>query len=240
MNPPGAPAPGIALTEPACLPGWLRSLRRGENLLVVAALAVMTILPVTEVILRHFFRTGISASATIVQHLVLAVGMLGGAVAARENRLLALSAAAQWFQGGLLTLAHVVGYGFAAAVSTLLCAASWQFVVSQKSLGKILFHFLGLGVPAWVVQLLLVVGFGLVAVRLILNASPRWRVATLALAVAFIAVIHWAPVDPQNLRWPAIIVLLIAVAMGAPISPRWAGPRSFSSGRAASRSRRCR
>jgi len=219
MNPPAAQGPGIALTEPPNLPGWLRSLRRGENLLVVAALALMTILPVTEVVLRFFFRTGISASATIVQHLVLAVGMLGGAVAARENRLLALSAAAQWFKGSLLTLSHVIGYGFAAAVSALLCAASWQFVVSQKSLRKILFHFLGLGLPAWVVQLLLVLGFGLVAVRLILNASAcwRWRVATLALAVAFIAVIQWAPVDPQDLRWPAMIVLLIAVAMGAPV-----------------------
>jgi tripartite ATP-independent transporter DctM subunit len=219
MNPPAAPGPGIALTEPPNLPGWLRNLRRGENLLVVAALAVMTILPVTEVVLRFFFRTGIPASATIVQHLVLAVGMLGGAVAARENRLLALSAAAQWFKGGLLTLSHVVGYGFAAAVSALLCAASWQFVVSQKSLGKILFRFFGLGLPAWVVQLLLVFGFGLVAVRLIMNASARWRwrVATLALAVAFIAVIQWAPIDPQNLRWPAMIVLLVAVAMGAPV-----------------------
>ena len=219
MNPQSASGPGIAVAEPANLPGWLRRLRHGENFLVVAALAVMAILPVTEVVLRLFFRTGIPASATIVQHLVLAVGMLGGAVAARENRLLALSAAAQWFKGGLLTLSHVVGYGFAAAVSALLCAASWQFVVSQKSLGKILFHFFGLGLPAWVVQLLLVIGFGLIAVRLVVNASPRWRwrLATLALAVACIAVVQWAPIDPENLRWPAMIVLLVAVAMGAPV-----------------------
>ena len=219
MNPPVAPGPGLSPPDLPNLPGWLRGLRQGENLLVVAALGVMALLPVAEVFLRMCFRTGIPASATIVQHLVLAVGMLGGAVAARENRLLALSAAAQWFKGGLLTISRVFGYAFAAAVSALLCAASWQFVVSQRSLGKTLFHFFGLGLPAWVVQLLLVVGFGLVAVRLLWNASGRWRwrMATLALAVAFIAVVQWAPVEPESLRWPAMIVLLIAVAMGAPV-----------------------
>ncbi len=160
-----------------------------------------------------------AATAPIVQHLVLAVGMLGGALAAREHRLLALSAAAQWFRGGLLTGSRVISHGFAAAVAAFLCAASWQFVLSQRSLGKDLLRVLGLGLPVWIVQLLLVVGFGLVAVRLIGGVSDRWswRAVTLALAAGFVAVGLWAPVDPQTLRWPAMILLLVAVALGAPI-----------------------
>jgi len=219
VNASPAPSPEIALPEPAELPGWRRTLRQAENFVVASALAVMTLLPVTEIVLRTFFRTGIPASATIVQHLVLAVGMLGGALAARENRLLALSAAARWFRGGLLTASRVVSYGFAAAVSALLCAASIQFVISQRSLDKMLFRVFAFGLPVWVVQLLLVVGFGLVAVRLIWHVSDRWRwrAAALGLAVALIAAAQWAPVDPLVLRWPAMIVLLIAVALGAPI-----------------------
>ncbi len=179
----------------------------------------MTLLPVAEIALRTFFRTGIPASAPIVQHLVLAVGMLGGALAAREHRLLALSAAAQWFRGGLLTGARVISYGFAAAVAAFLCAASWQFVLSQRSLGKNLLRVLGFGLPIWVVQLLLVLGFGVVTVRLIGSVSDRWRwrAVTLALAVGLAAVALWAPVDPQALRWPAMILLFVAVALGAPI-----------------------
>src|SRR5206468_3681886 len=119
------------------------------------------------------------------------VGMLGGALAARDNRLLALSAATHWFKGGWLTFARVFSHGFAAAVSAWLGVACWQFVVAQRSLGKILAY----GVPVWLVQLLMVIGFALVAVRLVWHGAEqwRWRAATLALALAMVAVAIWLP-----------------------------------------------
>jgi tripartite ATP-independent transporter DctM subunit len=210
-----APLPEISGSEPTNLPPWLQALRRGENLLVVLALGVMMLLPVAEIVLRKFFGTGVPASATMVQHLVLVVGMLGGAIAARDNRLLALSAAAQWFKGGLLTFSRVFGYGFAAAVSAALAVASWDFVISQRSLGKIFAY----GVPVWTIQLLLVIGFALIAVRLVWHAAERpiWKVATLLLAAGLLAFVQWGGVEPEQLRWPAMIVLLVSVALGAPI-----------------------
>lgn len=205
----------IPTPEPANLPGWLKALRHGENLVVVLCLAVMTLLPVSEVVLRKLFQTGIPASATIVQHLVLAVGMLGGAIAARENRLLSLSVATQWFKGGGLTFARVFSNGFAAAVSAVLAVASWRFVMSQRSLGTEFAY----GIPTWVVQLLLVAGFALVAVRVIWHASEKWhwRATTLVLAVGFIGFALWSGVPPDKLRVPGIIILFIAVFLGAPV-----------------------
>jgi C4-dicarboxylate transporter DctM subunit len=209
------PSPEIPAAEPANLPAWLKALRRSENLVVVMCLAVMTVLPVLEVILRTFFRSGFPASATIVQHLVLAVGMLGGALAARENRLLSLSVATHWFKDGWLTFARVFSYGFAAAVTGVLTAASWDFVWSQRSLGREFAY----GIQTWVVQLLIVIGFALVAVRLIWHASEqwRWRAVTLLLAVGFVALALWTGIAPEKLRWPAMLVLLLAVILGAPI-----------------------
>jgi hypothetical protein len=64
------------------------SLRKFEDLLVTGALALMVLLPLAESFLRRSFHTGISGSTLFVQHLVLYVGMLGGAIAARERRLL--------------------------------------------------------------------------------------------------------------------------------------------------------
>lgn len=210
-----APLPEISVSEPTNLPPWLNALRRGENLLVVLALGLMMLLPVAEIVMRKFFNSDVPASATMVQHLVLVVGMLGGAIAARDNRLLALSAAAQWFRGGVLTFSRVVGYGFAAAVSAALAVASWTFVDSQRTNGKILAY----GVPVWTIQLLLVIGFALIAVRLVWHAAERpiWKVATLLLAAGLLAFVQWGGVDPEQLRWPAMILLLISVALGAPI-----------------------
>ena len=215
MNATPAPSPEVPIPEPENMPAWLKFLRHGENLFVVIALTVMTLLPVSEVFLRTFFKTGIPASATMVQHLVLAVGMLGGAIAARDNRLLAMSVATHWFKGGWLTFARVFSYGFAASVTALLTWASWDFVKSQRTLGKEFAY----GIPTWVVQLLIVIGFALVAVRMIWHASEKWswRAVTLVLAAAFIGLALYSGLAPEKLRWPAMIVLGLAVFLGAPI-----------------------
>lgn len=215
MNPPSGLSPEIPVPPPADLPGPIRFLRGAENQLVVFALGAMMVLPVLEIALRTFFRSGFPASATLVQHLVLAVGMLGGALAAREDRLLALSAASRWLGGGWLVAARVLSHAFGAAASAALAVASFEFVVSQRSLGKILAY----GIPVWVVQLLLVVGFAVIAIRLVRHASPqwRWRLATLALALALGAFVRWSPVPPEHLRWPAMLLLFVAVLLGAPI-----------------------
>ena len=77
--------------EPAIPSRGRRLFRASENLLLVIPLGAMLLLPVLEILLRTIFKTGISGSSAIVQHLTLIVGMLGGAIAARDRRLLALS-----------------------------------------------------------------------------------------------------------------------------------------------------
>jgi tripartite ATP-independent transporter DctM subunit len=186
-----------------------------EDLIVVSMLAVMMLLPVAEILLRSVFHSGLPASIPIVQHLVLAVAMLGGAVAARENRLLAFSAASRGFRGRIETAAKIVAHAFGAAASTVLCDASWRFVASQRALGKELLP----GIPVWTVQTLLIVGFGLIAIRLVLRSGSKiWQqIATLVLAIGLVAAAWGLPVAPEQLRWPAMTILLISVLLGAPI-----------------------
>ena len=62
-----------------------QGLRRSEDLSVSLALAAMVILPLAEIVLRTSLGIGISGANSLIQHLTL-VGMLGGAVAAREDR----------------------------------------------------------------------------------------------------------------------------------------------------------
>ena len=72
-----------------------------ENVVVSFALAAMVLLPLAEAFLRKFFQAGISGSTSIVQHLTLVVGMMGGALAARDNRLLSLSTLSNLLKGRL-------------------------------------------------------------------------------------------------------------------------------------------
>jgi len=71
--------------------GWRTLFHKSENIVLSIALGAMAVLPIAEIVLRTTLGFGIPGSAGIVQHLTLWVGMLGGAIAAREARLLSLS-----------------------------------------------------------------------------------------------------------------------------------------------------
>ena len=71
--------------------GWRSTLRTAENLVITVVLLAMMLVPIINSLLRKFFDTGITGASVITQSLVLVVGMLGGAAAARDNRLLSLS-----------------------------------------------------------------------------------------------------------------------------------------------------
>ena len=73
--------------RPACV-RWLCA---AEDSLVIAVLAALAIFPLAEIVLRKTTGFGITGSGPFVQHFTLLVSVLGGALAARENRLLSLS-----------------------------------------------------------------------------------------------------------------------------------------------------
>src|ERR1043165_3195794 len=126
--------------SPPEIPPWIQFGRRFENGFIVIALLAMMILPVVEIVLRTVLKTGISGSSIVVQHLTLLVGMFGGAIAAREGRLLALSPVQTLLKGSAKIAAQLFSSGFAAAITFFLCSVSFQYVMALRPLGKILVY----------------------------------------------------------------------------------------------------
>jgi tripartite ATP-independent transporter DctM subunit len=207
-------AAGSATTPEPPLPAWRCALRWAENALVILPLALMVLLPLADIVLRKFTRIGIAGSIPLVQHFTLVVGVIGGAIAARDERLLALSPLTQFLKGGGKTFAGVFSHAFAAAVSALLCFASFTLVQSTP-LEKVVAY----GLPARAFQWLFPVSFGAIALRLVWNASDkwRWRLLTLLLAVALIWLGVNSPVPPEKLVVPLLLALLVATVLGAPV-----------------------
>ncbi|MBK9137351.1 MAG: TRAP transporter large permease subunit [Verrucomicrobia bacterium] len=210
MNPELPTVPSVAGGPP-----WLVALRRAEDLLIVLALAIMVALPCAEIVARKFFQATVPASSTWVQHLVLIVGMLGGALAARDNRLLSLSTLTTFFPPRAKSAAHVFANAVAAVVSLCLCLASLDVVLESQRRGRIL----ALGIPIWVIQLILVLGFGAVALRLLWHGGNTWRKRLLAVAIAavLLGMIRWLPLEPAQLRLPALVILIAAAICGLPV-----------------------
>jgi C4-dicarboxylate transporter, DctM subunit len=192
--------------------GWLRSLEDG---LLCVALAALVVLPLLEIILRATLQTGISGSNALVQHMTLVIGMLGGAVAARENRLLGLSTGSAFLKGRLKSGAALFSGVVAATISLFLGVASYQFVLTEKEAGSILAY----SVPVWLPQCVMPLGFGLVAVRLLYYAGESWRFRALAAALTgfLILLALRLPVPPAEAVTPALIGLLAATALGSPV-----------------------
>ena len=103
--------------------GWRRWLREVENLLVSLALAALVLLPLGEIVLRKLFRTGISGATAFEQHLTLLIGLLGGALAAREHRLLTLSTLIEVLKGQGQMFARVSAVRLRRASA---CFSAWQ------------------------------------------------------------------------------------------------------------------
>lgn len=202
-------------TESVPLTGWRRVARDVENGGVTVALLAMMLLPVIEVVLRKSANVGVAGSTLIVQQLTLIIGMLGGAVAAREGRLLALSALTTLLQGRVKAAVTVFSQSFAAAVTAFLCVASVQFVQSEIPTGQIIAY----GIKAWYVELLLPVGFAVIAARLWWHSAKTWRGRGMGLLwiAGFVALAIWSPWPPATMKWPALGVLLLATIFGAPI-----------------------
>src|SRR5690349_9463391 len=94
---------------------------RLEDWAVSLVLAIMVLIPLAEAVLRRTFHVGIPASTAIVQHAVLLVGMMGGAIAAREGRLLALSTLEQtWIPERFRPAAHIFTGVVAVAITIFL------------------------------------------------------------------------------------------------------------------------
>ena len=196
-------------------PRWQQWFRRSEDLVVVGVLLAMMALPVLEIALRAVFKTGVAGSSAIVQHLTLIVGMLGAALAARDGRLLALSPVQSLLTGRAKIGARFFSGTLAAMIAGVLAVSSWRYVAAVKPLGKILVY----GLPVWTVQLVLPLGFGLIAARLIWHAADGWaaRGAALLLAAALPALVGWTSFTPEQWMIPAFVVLGVATLLGAPV-----------------------
>jgi TRAP-type C4-dicarboxylate transport system permease small subunit len=204
--------PGASAGE--SVTGWRRVLRQGENLLVVFSLAALMALPLIEIVLRRF-HTGISGSSAFVQNFTLIVGMLGGAIAARDGRLLSFSTLGSFLKGRIKAAAHTVSSGVAAVISAFLCVASLKFLLTERQGGARLAY----NIPTWLVELVLPIGFGLIALRLIWRASSHWkgRAVALLLAGAISLFFVHPPIAQEKLVVPALVALLVATLLGAPV-----------------------
>lgn len=146
-----------------------------EHGLSVLTLALLTLLPIAEIVLRRF-DSGIPGGTPFVQHLTLVVALLGGALAARDDRLLALATGSLLPAGPLAIGAKSIAGFVGAAVAGLLARSGIDMVRLEREAGRNITE----GVPVWAFEVLLPLGFAVIAWRIVRTSHRAHVVAGVA------------------------------------------------------------
>ncbi len=198
-------------------------LHRIENGLLVLALALMVLLGIADLEFWDKLKlpVRVAGADSLIRHLTLIVGMLGGMVAARESRLLSLSSLTQFLPKHVVRWMNLFAGVVATVITAYLAIASLQFVDLEREAGSKLV----LAIPVWWAQAFLPLGFGLITFRVFwrsaVGGKPRLGVLVASVGVGLVAM--WmARGDPAPVQSPAVIgtcvgLLVVATLSGAPL-----------------------
>ncbi len=184
----------------------------------------MVLLPLAEIVVRQT-GTGIPGALPFEQHLTLWIAFLGAALAARERRLLAMATGNLLPEGRFRSAAAVLTGGVSAMVATLLGLASLELVQIEREGGI----EMAAGVPVWVGQAVMPVGFALLALRLAWKASDRWSGRCLAALGIVLALWINGNADSfaDRAAAPWLVLILASTLLGGPIFAALGGAAVF-------------
>jgi C4-dicarboxylate transporter DctM subunit len=205
------------LDSPVIRMDWQKlfsSARWTEQAIAAASLLLIGVLPVVELLLRTFFKTGIPGSIGYVQNLTLWVGFIGAMIAAREKQHLTFIPSMDFLPEKWRRRAAVFSAAVTAAIAFALAWASIQFVISEFQAPNRIAGWL----PAWAIEAILPISFTVIAARCILQAggAKERALSALSLPTAIVIGFALAPYAPL-LLWPGFAALAAAALLGAPI-----------------------
>lgn len=132
-----------------------------EDAVLVLILGSMILLAALQIFMRNFLDTGFIWSDELLRLLVLWLAVAGAVAASRKDRHISIAILDQYLPEGFQRFANIILDLFTCTVCSLICWHSAAFVRLSHEYGDVL---LG-SVPAWIPQIIMPIGFGLIAWR---------------------------------------------------------------------------
>jgi len=144
-----------------------RAGRIAEDTLLSVILGGMVVLAAGQIVLRNFFDVGFIWGDELLRLMVLWIAVAGAVAASRNDKHINIAILDRYLPDGLGQAVRIVVQLFTATICGVVCWESARFVATSRDFGDVL---LG-GVPAWMLQAVLPVGFGLIAWRYLVFAA---------------------------------------------------------------------
>ena len=189
---------------------------RSENVLTIGVFSILTIFPAVEIFTRLLGRPGIPASPILVQHMTLWIGFIGAVLATRQNKLLSLTrdplfspdtvfSNGRWIAKNISFV--IIGALFWGSLTLVMIEYEYPIQISP-------------GIYRWVIQLIMPVGFLLIAFQILLKSSKDTllRILMLIIGILFV-VIGNNEIFRYNVYflWISVFFILFSMIYGTPI-----------------------
>ncbi len=193
----------------------VRTFEQWENTLALAALIAMAFLPCVEAITRVMGGPGVPGSTVIVQHMTLWIGFLGAIIAARESRLLSLTKPVEIEIDERKGFSYWFARSVAVTVSLILAYASFILVKTESEYPRDILP----GIPVWVVEVIMPLGFFLIAMEMFRTSKKEhvFRALLIAIPIVIGVIGLGETLQTPVVLWAGVIAVILSLAFGAPI-----------------------
>ena len=140
-----------------------------EDAILLVILISMIVLAGAQIFLRNFFDYSLFWGDEMLRLMVLWLTMAGGLAASRMNKHISIAVLDRFLPDGMQAVIKVFIDLFTAAVCGIFSWHSARFVMGSYEFGDILLK----NTPAWMLQIILPVGFGLMAYRHLVLAAKH-------------------------------------------------------------------
>lgn len=144
---------------------------RIEDGLLVIMLSIMILLATLQILLRNLFDSGLFWADPALRMMVLWLALLGAIVATREERHIRIDLLSHYLNDRGKAIAQSVTDLFSALICSLISWHAGRLVFIEWQDGSRIFG----GLPTWLGELIIPVGFGLMALRFLSSAPLRLR-----------------------------------------------------------------
>ena len=140
-----------------------------EDAVLVVILISMILLAGTQIFLRNFFDTGLFWGDEMLRLMVLWITIAGGLAASRMDRHISIEVLDRFLPQKVQLLTKIIIDIFTSSVCALFAWHSARFVLGSYEFGDTLMK----DTPAWMLQIILPIGFTLMAYRHLVLAIKR-------------------------------------------------------------------
>jgi len=140
-----------------------------EDAVLVVILISMILLAGTQIFLRNIFDTGLFWGDEMLRLMVLWITIAGGLAASRMDRHISIEVLDRFLPQKVQLLTKIIIDVFTSSVCALFAWHSARFVLGSYEFGDTLMK----DTPAWMLQIILPIGFTLMAYRHLILAIKR-------------------------------------------------------------------